>query len=216
MTRSSPEYFFKPPGAHDVWHLDLTKLRVLWRRYEVAAVIDGFSRKIVAMTAYEGTPGTQELVSLIDQAIQTNRKPKYVITDRGGQFQQSFRALLQDRDIEHARGRARTWQFNAKVERLFCSLKRWWGGGLAVLKLDPIQRRLDDYLAWHNLYRPHAALDTLTPGEAERQSPRIRTVRFTEGGDLDPDIKVERQNVGGEAKLLYPVIRVRPKPCLAA
>ncbi|MEM1099043.1 MAG: hypothetical protein AAGH92_09665, partial [Planctomycetota bacterium] len=108
-----------------------------------------------------------------------------------GQFQQRFRALLQERGIEHARGRARTWQFKAKVDRLFWSLKRWSGGGLVVAKVDSIQQRLDDYLTWHNLYRPHAALDTLTPDEAERQSSRIQNIRIAEGGDAEPDIQVE-------------------------
>ncbi|MEM9752934.1 MAG: DDE-type integrase/transposase/recombinase [Planctomycetota bacterium] len=216
VTRSSPAYFYNPPSPHEVWHVDLTCLRILWRRYEVAAVIDGFSRKIIALKAYRCTPGTEEMAGLIDQAIHQHQRPKFVVTDRGGQFQQRFRSLLQDRGIEHARGRARTWQFNAKVERLFWSLKRWWGGGLVVPELDSIQQRLNDYRTWHNRYRPHAALDTLTPNEAERRSPRIQAIRFTEGGDFEPDIQLERNHIGGDTKLLYPVIRVRPKPRLAA
>ncbi|MEM1099729.1 MAG: DDE-type integrase/transposase/recombinase [Planctomycetota bacterium] len=161
--------FYKPPGPHEVWHLDLTQLRVLWRRYEVATVVDGFSRKIVAVQAYQSTPETLELIGFIDQTIQSDRKPKFFTTDCGGQFQQRFRALLHERGIEHARGRPRTWKFNAKVERLFWSLKRWNGGGLVVPKLDLIQRRLDGYRTWHNLFRPYAALDTLTPHEANRR-----------------------------------------------
>ncbi|MEM1027019.1 MAG: DDE-type integrase/transposase/recombinase [Planctomycetota bacterium] len=214
--RASPDYFRRPPGPHEVWHVDLTCLRILWRRYEVAAVIDGFSRKIIALKAYRATPGTQEMAGLIDHAIHQHQRPKFVITDRGGQCQKRFRVLLQERGIEHARRRARTWQFNAKVERLFWSLKRWWGGGLVVPELDSIQQRLDNYRTWHNLYRPHAALDTSTPDEAERRASINPPIRFTEGGDFEPDIKVERRNVGGDAKLLYPVIRVRPKPRLAA
>ncbi|MEM8493916.1 MAG: DDE-type integrase/transposase/recombinase [Planctomycetota bacterium] len=214
--RASPDYFRRPPGPHEVWHVDLTCLRILWRRYEVAAVIDGFSRKIVALKAFRGTPGTEEMAGLIDQAIHQHQRPKFVITDRGGQFQRRFRALLQDRGIEHARGRARTWQFNAKVERLFWSFKRWWGGGLVVPKPDSIQWRLDDFQTWHNRFRPHAALDTLTPDEAERRALKKQAIRFTEGGDFEPDIQLERRHVGGDAKLLYPVIRVRPKPRLAA
>ncbi|MEM1027018.1 MAG: DDE-type integrase/transposase/recombinase [Planctomycetota bacterium] len=214
--QTSSDYFRRPPGPHEVWHVDLTCLRVLWRRYEVAAVIDGFSRKIVALKAFQSTPGTQEIAGVIDQAIDEHRSPKFVITDRGGQFQRRFQTLLQDRGIEHARGRARTWQFNAKVERLFWSLKRWWGGGLVFPKLDSIQRHLDDFRIWHNLYRPHAALDTLTPDEAERRALKKQAIRFTEGGDFEPEIQVERNYVGGDAKLLYPVIRVRPRPRLAA
>ncbi|MEM8495457.1 MAG: DDE-type integrase/transposase/recombinase [Planctomycetota bacterium] len=114
-----PSYFYTPPDPHEVWHMDLTQLRVLWRRYDVAAVIDGFSRKIVALKAYPDMPTTQALAGLIDHATHERRRPKFLITDRGGQFHRSFQALLRERGIEHARGMARTWQFNAKVERLF-------------------------------------------------------------------------------------------------
>ncbi|MEQ9455501.1 MAG: helix-turn-helix domain-containing protein, partial [Phycisphaeraceae bacterium] len=44
--RTAPDHFFRPPRPNHVWHMDLTVLKVLWLRFEVAAIIDGFSRKI--------------------------------------------------------------------------------------------------------------------------------------------------------------------------
>ena len=63
--RTAPEHFFKPPHPHHVWHMDLSCFRFLWIRYEVAAIIDGFSRKIVALKAYRSTPTTNDLIKLI-------------------------------------------------------------------------------------------------------------------------------------------------------
>ena len=42
--RSAPEYFFKPLRPNHVWHMDMMAFRVLWIRFEVTVIIDGFSR----------------------------------------------------------------------------------------------------------------------------------------------------------------------------
>ena len=166
--RTAPDHFFNPPEPNHVWHLDMTVLRVLWMRFEVAAIIDGFSRKIMGLRAYRGTPTTADLITLIDEATTRDTAPRFIVTDRGGQFQKVFRAAITERGICHARGQAQTWQFNAKVERLFWSLKRWWRLSLLVPNAVVIRKRLDAYATWHNLYRPHEALGKLTPSEAAR------------------------------------------------
>ncbi|MEQ9453192.1 MAG: DDE-type integrase/transposase/recombinase, partial [Phycisphaeraceae bacterium] len=134
------EHFFQPPGPDHVWHMDLTVLKVLWMRFEVAAIMDGFSRKILALKVFRSTPHTDQLLSLIDE-VSGHAVPRYLVTDRGGQFQKRFRNELKNRGIEHARGRARTWQFNAKIERLFWSLKSWWRVSLMVPRVEAIQAR---------------------------------------------------------------------------
>ncbi|MEQ9454089.1 MAG: DDE-type integrase/transposase/recombinase [Phycisphaeraceae bacterium] len=209
--RRAPEHFFKPPCPNHVWHLDLTVLRVLWLRFEVAAILDGFSRKIIALKLFRGRPTTPQMVALIDEVSRSTGGPRYLVTDRGGQFQKSFRHELERRGIEHARGRAQTWQFNAKIERLFWTLMRWWRVSLIVPRIEKIQARLDAFTTWHNLFRPHAALGTMTPCEVARGTTVLEPLRYTEGGELQPKIKVRRQNVRGDPRLLYPVIEVTPK-----
>jgi hypothetical protein len=102
------------------------------------------------------------------------------------------------------------------VERLFWSLKRWWRVSLVMPKRRSIQRRLDEYATWHNLHRPHAALGSLTPSEAARGTRRPEVIRYREGGELEPEIRIRRQHVRGDPRLLYPVIDVTPKPRSAA
>jgi len=41
----------RPRRTNRVWHLDLTSLRLLWRRVAVAAIIDGRSRKLLVVHA---------------------------------------------------------------------------------------------------------------------------------------------------------------------
>ncbi len=209
--RTAPSHLLQPVCAHHVWHMDMTTVRVLWMRYEIAAIIDGFSRKIVVLRVYQGTPSTCDLLNLIDQSIHKNTTPSFIITDRGGQFQNTFFVAMIQRGVNHARAPARVWQFNAKVERLFWSLKRWWRVSLFPPNLIAIQNRLDAYTKWYNLYRPHASLGMQTPSEAAYGMRHPDPMRYTEGGPLEPRIMIRRQNVGDDPRLLYPVIKVRPK-----
>jgi transposase-like protein len=84
--RTAPEHFFRPPCPDHVWHMDMTVFRVLWMRFEVAAIMDGFSRKIMGLKVFQGSPSTAELVDLIDASTERSAVPNYIITDRGGQF----------------------------------------------------------------------------------------------------------------------------------
>lgn len=216
MHRTAPEHFFKPPHPNHVWHMDMTVSRVLWMRFEVAAIIDGFSRKIVGLKAFQGSPTTAGLLDLIDESVETVAAPKYVVNDRGGQFQVAFRQALRARGVQHARGRCRNWHFSAKVERLFWSLKRWWRVSLILPSTAAIQKRLDEYARWHNLHRPHETLGRLTPSEAARGISVSEPDQYTEGGELEPAVRIRRQHVSNDLQLLYLVIKMRPKHRSAA
>ncbi len=185
-------------------------------KLEVAAIIDGCSRKIVGIRAFAKRPTTADIVRLIDDSICSNTKPRFIITDRGSEFQRAFHSALIQRGITQARCPARVWQFNAKVERLFWSLKRWWRVSLVPPNLSTIQKRLEDFATWHNLYRPHASLGTMTPSEAELGFCKPEPMRYTEGGELEPKITIRRHHVGNDPRLLYPVIKVKPKHRSAA
>lgn len=182
----------------------------------LARYFDGFSRRIMALRVFGGSPTTHELIEMIDEAAREASVPRYVVTDRGGQFQRTFRQALRHRGIQHARGRCGSWQFNAKVERLFWSLKRWWRVSLVVPNADSIQKRLDAYAAWHNLHRPHEALGRLTPSEAALGLSIPEPTRYAEGGEVEPVIRIKRRHVGDDPRLLYPVISARPRHVSAA
>ncbi|MEM9082673.1 MAG: DDE-type integrase/transposase/recombinase [Planctomycetota bacterium] len=214
--KTAPDHLLRPHRAHHVWHVDLTTVRILWMRFEIAAIIDGYSRKIIGLHAYKGSPATSDLLRLIDSAIGVNACPRFMITDRGGQFQKAFHSAMIQRGVKHARSPPRAWQFNARVERLFWSLKCWWRVSLIPPNLGAIQKRLDAYALWHNRYRPHAALGRLTPSEAALGTHLLEPVRFVEGGELVPSIKIRRQHIGNDPRLLYPMIKVMPRHRSAA
>lgn len=179
--------------------------------------MDGFSRKIVAMRAFKRSVKTKQIVALLDSAAESvGCVPMFMITDHGCQFRHRFRRALDARGITHARSPVGTWQFNAKIERFFRSLKFWQRGTLLVPNVRSIQKRLNAYRAWHNAHRPHAALELQTPNEAEwsRKVPEPTVIR--QRGDVEPTIQVTRQSVRGDPRLFYLNINVEIRKRFAA
>ncbi|MEO0632009.1 MAG: hypothetical protein AAFY46_14990, partial [Planctomycetota bacterium] len=65
---TAPKHVQHPTRPKQVWHLDMTDLRVLWRRFEIAAIVDGFSRRIVALHVFGHRPTTSDLAKLVEQS----------------------------------------------------------------------------------------------------------------------------------------------------
>jgi len=217
ITNSAPDHLRRPRHPHHVWHMDITEFRVLWLRIHVVAIMDGFSRKIVAMRAFRRSVTTRQIVRLLDRASgETGGGPSFLITDHGCQFRIRFRRAIEAKGIVHARIPVGTWQFNAKIERFFNSLKFWQRGTLLVPNVRSIQKRLDAYRAWHNAHRPHAALKLQTPNEAERSINVPAPTAIRQRGDLEPTIQITRQSVRGDPRLFYLNIDVELRKCFAA
>lgn len=65
----------------------MTEIRVLWKRVEIAAIVDGFSGKIIAMKAYRQRPGSEDLSELVETSIKSGgAPPRFLVTDHGSQF----------------------------------------------------------------------------------------------------------------------------------
>lgn len=100
-----------------MWHLDPTELRVLWMKFEIALIIDGFTRKIFAARVFNHRPTTSSLVSLLGEVTKDHRL-RFLIADNGSQFRARFRAGVNALGNEHIRCSVGHWQLNAKLERV--------------------------------------------------------------------------------------------------
>ncbi|MEM1186174.1 MAG: DDE-type integrase/transposase/recombinase [Planctomycetota bacterium] len=168
----APSHVQHPTSPHQVWHLDITTLRILWKQIEIAAIVDGFTRKLITLKAFGHRPSTDDLAKLVEDATdETAQRPRYVVTDHGSQFRQRFRAAVEELGVTHVRCQVRTWHLNAKVERVFRDRKAWAQRTPLPPKTDAVQASLDGFRDWHNGFKPHAAHDILTPNEAEEGLP---------------------------------------------
>lgn len=205
----APRHVQHPTRPNEVWHLDITDLRVLWKRFEIAAVVDGFSRRIVALRVFGRRPTSEDLARLIGQATQSGGAvPRFLVTDHGSQFRARFRRRVQLLGTTHVRCQVHTWHLNAKVERIFRDVKRWAKRSWLPLATATIQRRLDAYRDWHSQHRGHAAHGTLTPAEAEGGWSLPDPELILQRGGEAPRIRLHRRHVRDDRRLAYPVIRV--------
>ena len=208
---AKPHHLLTPRTANRVWQLDMMELRILWYRFTIAALLDGFSRKLLRLNIFVGTPTTKDMLSLLRSAIKSFGQPRFIITDHGGQFGRSLTTKLQDIGITVVKGKIRQPSFNGKVERLFRTLRVWLRVAVLPLGIAALQRRLDHYRTWYNEYRPHAALDGRTPEEAWQgiDLPELIPIRAA-----DPDeiaMRVQRRSFRGDPALPMITILVNRK-----
>ncbi|MEQ8769620.1 MAG: DDE-type integrase/transposase/recombinase [Phycisphaerales bacterium] len=206
----APKHVQHPTDPGRVWHLDMTTVRSAWRKIEIAAIVDGYSRRIVALKAFGRRSRTEDLADLVEDAANKSGGggPRFLVTDHGSQFRGRFRRAVSRIGATHVRCQVHTWHLNAKVERVFCDLKPWARRAFLVPSTRRIQRHLDAYRAWHNDFRPHAAHGTLTPSEVEAGDLIPEPVAYRQRGGVEPRIRLQRRCVRGDPRLAYPVIRV--------
>ena len=83
-------------------------------------MVDGYTQKIFAMFAFGSRPASEHLSALIGESIeQSGAGPRFLITDHGSQFRSRIHGSIGAIGVTHIRCHVRTWQLNAKVERLF-------------------------------------------------------------------------------------------------
>jgi transposase InsO family protein len=201
-----PHHLLTPHHSHHVWHMDLTLIRILWLRFTVAAILDGFSRKLLSLRVYRRTPRSRDMAGLVRRAAKEFGKPRFIITDHGAQFREQFHAALDRKGIRHVRGRVRAPYLNGKMERAFRTFKLWWRLVLTGLARSSIQRRLDHYHHWYNQHRPHSALRGLTPEEAWAGVALSEPIPFRQRDAVKPHIRIRRINCRGDS--LLPIIEI--------
>jgi len=201
-----PDNLLTPGRINRVWHVDLSTIKLVWKHFYVAAVIDGYSRRLLALKFYVSTPTTQDALRLIKRCMRKYGKPRFVISDWGCQFRDTFHNKLKSLGVTHVRGRVKSCQFNGKIERLFRTFKLW--ARIVLLGLNPrgIQRRLDRYRDWYNAVRVHSALSARTPDEAWNGVELPEPIPLYARDPVEPILEVDRQDYRGDPHL--PVIDI--------
>tara|TARA_Y100000589_G_scaffold62765_1_gene53998 strand:+ start:11357 stop:12409 length:1053 start_codon:yes stop_codon:yes gene_type:complete len=142
---AEPHGLLTPTNRNDVWHMDLTSLKVLWFSYTVAAILDGATRRLLCLHVYRKRPNTQQLLRLVCKTVNHCGTPKHVITDHGGEFQKQYKDSLNELGIKHIRGPVRMPNFNGKIERFFRTLVICQRSVWLLPMQQNLQYRLDQY-----------------------------------------------------------------------
>ena len=204
-----PYHLLTPKWINRVWHVDLLTVQVLWLRLSVAAIMDGFSRRLLCLRVYGRAPRARDMAALVRRAAKKFGKPRFIITDHGPQFRKQFQAAIKNTGIIPVQARVRAPYLNGKIERAFRTFRIWWRLVLTGLTQRSIQRKIDDFKDWFNEVRPHSALHGLTPQEAWEGRVLAEPVPIRARDRLDPQIELRRRHYHGDPRLPVLEISVR-------
>ena len=200
LPRRAGELLAKRPNH--VWLVDFTRVGGLFRSVFVGAVVDAFSRKVLALRVCAKEPTAAFAVRLLREAVLGHGAPRHLITDHGRQFTSAaFMRALARRRIRRRFGAIGRTGSVALVERFWRSMKDEYARGLFLYRpIARIERQMRSFALWFNAERPHTSLGFRTPDDVHHGRPRRRPRNLTRG-------VLAVRFVSGDSRL--PVLRLR-------
>ena len=157
---------------NQVWAMDITYIPMARGFVYLVAVVDWFSRKVLAWRL-SVTLETGPCIEALKEAMRRHGKPKIMNTDQGSQFTSvDFIKVLKDGDIQISMDGKGAWRDNVFVERLWRTIKYEEVYLRAYDSVSTARENLRRYLEFYNTRRPHSSLDERTPDQAYLNPPR--------------------------------------------
>lgn len=151
---------------NQVWAMDITYIPMARGFVYLAAVVDWFSRKVLAWRL-SITMDTAFCIEAVEDAMARFGKPEIFNTDQGSQFtSREFTGLLIAADIRISMDGKGAWRDNVFVERLWKSVKYEEVYLRAYASVSEARASIGRYLDFFNTRRPHQGLARQTPDQA--------------------------------------------------
>ncbi|MEG2217796.1 MAG: IS3 family transposase [Clostridia bacterium] len=162
---------FQTDAPNKIWASDVTVFKFNDRYYYVCAILDIFSRRIVAYRISDHN-STQLVVHTFKRAFQQRQPLPGLIfhSDRGSQYlYHSFSKLLRDNGVIQSLSRHGKPHDNAVCEVFFAIFKKEELYRHKYRSVADIRRCIDEYMAFYNHERLHSALQYKAPDKYEEQ-----------------------------------------------
>lgn len=163
---------------NQVWAADITYIPMRGGFLYLVAVVDWYSRKVLAWRLSSTMESEFCVEALRDAIRRAGRRPEIFNTDQGAQFTSHlWTDALKSEGIAISMDGKGRWVDNVVIERFWRSLKyedvylRDYADGRAL------ERGLAEYIALFNDWRPHETLGYATPSEVysgTAKSPRAK------------------------------------------
>lgn len=151
---------------NQVWAMDITYIPMARGFVYLTAVIDWFSRKVLAWRL-SVTLESGPCIEALKEAMRRHGPPEIMNTDQGSQFTSiDFIKVLKDADIQISMDGKGAWRDNVFVERLWRTIKYEEVYLRAYNSVSAARESLGRYLTFYNERRPHSSLDGQTPDQA--------------------------------------------------
>jgi putative transposase len=149
--------------ANQVWAMDITYIPMARGFVYLAAVVDWFSRRVLAWRV-SITLEVDFCLEVVEEALARHGKPEIFNTDQGSQFTSTdFTGLLLENKIAISMDARGAWRDNVFVERLWRSVKYEEVYLRAYGTVAEARRLIGQYLDFFNHKRPHSSLGARTP-----------------------------------------------------
>ena len=150
---------------NQVWAMDITYIPMAKGFVYLAAVMDWFSRKVLAWRV-SITMDTAFCVETVEEALARYGAPDIFNTDQGSQFtSEAFTGLLKEAGIRISMDGTGSWRDNVFIERLWRSVKYEEVYLRAYESVSEARVGLAGYFEFYNSGRPHSSLGRMTPDQ---------------------------------------------------
>jgi putative transposase len=152
--------------ANQVWAMDITYIPMARGFVYLAAVVDWFSRRVLAWRL-SITMEAAFCIEALEEALANHGCPEIFNTDQGSQFTSAdFTGVLIANAITISMDGKGAWRDNVFVERIWRSVKYEEVYLHAYDSVGEARASIGRYLDFYNRRRPHSSLDRKTPDEA--------------------------------------------------
>jgi putative transposase len=151
---------------NQVWAMDITYIPMARGFVYLAAVVDWFSRRVLAWRL-SITLEAAFCIEALEEALARYGGPEIFNTDQGSQFtSHDFTKVLLKNEIAISMDGKGAWRDNVFVERLWRSVKYEEVYLRAYDSVSEARASIGRYLTFYNGRRPHSSLDRRTPDQA--------------------------------------------------
>ncbi len=151
---------------NQAWAMDITYIPMARGFVYLAAVVDWFSRRVLAWRL-SITMEVDFCLEAVEEALIRHGRPEIFNTDQGSQFTSAaFTGLLLENCIAISMDGRGAWRDNVFVERLWRSVKYEEVYLRAYDSVGQARASLGRYLDFYNRRRPHSSLGARTPDQA--------------------------------------------------
>ena len=151
---------------NQVWATDLTYIPMRRGFVYLAAIVDVFSRRVLAHRV-SITMEADFCIEALEEALARHGRPEIFNSDQGSQFTSSdFTGVLTAAKVAISMDGKGAWRDNVFVERLWRTVKYEEVYLRAYDSVPEARASIARYLSFYNQGRPHSSLDGRTPDEA--------------------------------------------------
>ena len=151
---------------NQVWAMDITYIAMARGFVYLAAVVDWFSRRVLAWRV-SITMEAEFCIEALEEALARHGRPNIFNTDQGSQFTSAaFTAVLTKNEVAISMDGKGAWRDNVFVERLWRSVKYEEVYLKAYDTVSEARASIGGYFGFYNSRRPHSSLARQTPDQA--------------------------------------------------